>query len=441
MNQTAPSTAGKSLLRTPSYRPSTPRRFLRLCAPLTLVFLLIFTGLFLSRRTRGSGPEDSQASQTATVARGDFVSVLRLTGSTQAVKSRAVMVPALAGAQLQSLVVTKLTRAGTRVKRGDILVEFDQQAQIKDFLDRKAEYENLVAQIAGKEAAEAAARAKDQTELKQAEDQLARARLELQKNEIISSIDAEKNQTNFEEAQANLAQLRETFQLKRRAARADIRIVEIQRDRSRATMNHARANAQKMIVRSPMDGIVVLNTIWKNGRMDEVQTGDEVRPGIPFMQVVDPSTMEVTVRANQEDFNQLRAGQPAQVRLDAYPNVAFPATLEELAPLAVRGQFSPKVQTFAAHFAVHAVDPKLMPDLSAAVDVETQRLPNVLLAPSDSVWMEDGRPAVLVQNAPNFEKRLVKTGPRNSSYTVIESGLAAGDVIKRNVNASGNLPG
>lgn len=441
MKRTNFSTAGKSLFRTLSYPPSKPRRFLRICVPLALAFLLIFTGLFLSRRTRGSARENSQTDQTATVTRGDFVSVLRLTGNTQAVKSRAVMVPALAGAQLQSLVVTKLTPAGTRVKRGDLLVEFDQQAQIKDFLDRQAEYQNLVDQIAGKEAAAAAARARDETELKQAEDQLAKAQLELQRNEVISSIDAEKNQTNFEEAQANLAQLRETFQLKRRAARADIRIVEIQRDRARATMNHAKGNSQKMLVRSPMDGIVVLNTIWKNGRMDEVQTGDEVRPGIPFMQVIDPSTMEVSVRANQEDFNQLRAGQHAQVRLDAYPNVVFPATLEELAPLAVRGQFSPKVQTFAAHFAVHAVDPKLMPDLSAAVDVETQRLANVLLAPSDSVLMEDGRPKVLVQNAPNFEKRMVKTGPRNSLFTVIESGLAAGDVIKRNVNATGNLPG
>ena len=416
-------------------------KFLRIGLPLALVLLLLFSGLLASRGTRGSRVEVAQAAQTATVTRGDFISILRLTGSTQAVKSRAIMVPALAGAQLQSLMVTKLTPAGTRVKRGELLVEFDQQAQIKDFLDRKAEYQGLVDQIAGKEAAEAAARARDETELKQAEDRLARAQLELQRNEVISSIDAEKNQTNLEEAKANLAQLRETFELKRRAARADIRIVEIQRDRSRATMNHAQANSQKMMVRSPMDGIIVLNTIWKNGRMDEVQTGDDVRPGVPFMQVVDPSTMEVSVRANQEDINQLRAGQHAQVRLDAYPNVVFPATLEELAPLGVPGQFSPKLQTFAAHFAIHAVDPKLMPDLSAAVDVEVQRLAKVLLAPSDSVLMEDGRPAVLVGNTPNFEKRMVKTGPRNALYTVIESGLVAGDVVKRNVNGFGTLPG
>jgi HlyD family secretion protein len=388
-----------------------------------------------------SASADTDSAQTATVTRGEFVTVLRLTGSTQAVRSRAIMVPALAGSQLQSLVVTTLTPGGTKVKQGDLLVEFDRQSQTKDFLDKQAEYQKLVDQIIGKEAAEAAARAKDETELKQAESAFEKAKLELQKNEVISSIEAEKNQTNLEETTANLKQLRETFELKRRAARADIRIVEIQRDRARASMKHSQANAQKMVVRSPMNGVIVLNTIWKGGRMAEVQVGDEVRPGVPFMQVVDPSTMEVTVRVNQEDIRQLHTGQHARMHLDAYPNLEFPATLDDLAPLGVRGQFSSKMHTFTAHFSVLTSDPKLMPDLSAAVDVELERLPNVLLAPSDSVLMENGRATVLVKSAPSFEKRVVKTGPRNNLYTVIESGVRAGEVIKRNVSAFGNIEG
>jgi multidrug resistance efflux pump len=444
------STTSRKLLAGPRWslpRPNGRRRAaLRVGISLITVFVLLLTGLFISRRTRGSGPVDSasadtDSAQTATVTRGEFVTVLRLTGSTQAVRSRAIMVPALAGSQLQSLVVTTLTPGGTKVKQGDLLVEFDRQSQTKDFLDKQAEYQKLVDQIIGKEAAEAAARAKDETELKQAESAFEKAKLELQKNEVISSIEAEKNQTNLEETTANLKQLRETFELKRRAARADIRIVEIQRDRARASMKHSQANAQKMVVRSPMNGVIVLNTIWKSGRMAEVQVGDEVRPGVPFMQVVDPSTMEVTVRVNQEDIRQLHTGQHARMHLDAYPNLEFPATLDDLAPLGVRGQFSSKMHTFTAHFSVLTSDPKLMPDLSAAVDVELERLPNVLLAPSDSVLMENGRATVLVKSAPSFEKRVVKTGPRNSLYTVIESGVRAGEVIKRNVSAFGNIEG
>jgi hypothetical protein len=45
----------------------------------------------------------------------------------------------------------------------------------------------------------------------------------------------ETNQENLEEAKATFEQLRETFSLKRKAAAAAIRILEIQRDRTRET--------------------------------------------------------------------------------------------------------------------------------------------------------------------------------------------------------------
>jgi hypothetical protein len=46
------------------------------------------------------------------------------------------------------------------------------------------------------------------------------------------------------------------------------------------------------------------------------------------MQVVNPAAMQVRVLANQQDFPILRVGQTAKVRLDAYPELVFPAKLE-----------------------------------------------------------------------------------------------------------------
>jgi HlyD family secretion protein len=191
----------------------------------------------------------------------------------------------------------------------------------------------------------------------------------MQKAEIMARIDAEKAQQDLDEVQATLAQLRETFALKRRAARAAIRILEIQRDRTQQIMAHAQADAELMQIRAPLDGVVVLNTIWKQGKMGEVQEGDQLRPGIPFMQVVDPSVMQVRVLANQEDLLSLHVGQPARVHLDAYPELEFPGRLEEMAPVGRAGDFSSRLHTFAVVFSVSGQDAKLMPDLSAAVDV------------------------------------------------------------------------
>jgi multidrug efflux pump subunit AcrA (membrane-fusion protein) len=296
--------------------------------------------------------------------------VLRLKGTTEAVQARAILAPLLAGQQVPTLTIVHLIAAGTRVKQGDLLVEFDRQAQMRDFVDKQADYQKLVDQVAEEQAKESAARAKDDTELKAAEDNLRKTELEIQKAEIVSRIDAEKNQENLDEAKATYDQLRETFDLKLKAALAAIRILEIQRDRTQQTMLHARANADLMQIHSPLDGVVVLNTIWKQGTMGEVQEGDQVRPGVPFMQVVNPSSMQVRVLANQQDFPGLRVGQSAKVRLDAYPELVFQAKLDQVAPIGEGGDFSNKLRTFVVIVAIQGNDPKLMPDLSAAVDVD-----------------------------------------------------------------------
>ena len=296
---------------------------------------------------------------------------LRLKGSTEAIQARGILAPALSGQQTGSLTITKLIATGSRVKRGDVLVEFDRQAQMKDFLDKQAEYNKIVDQVKGEQAKENAARAKDETELHQAESDFKKAELEMQKSEIASRIDAEKTQQKLEETKATLQQLRETFDLKRRAAQAAIRIVEIQRDRTRQTMLHAQENAALMQMHAPIDGVVVLNTIWKEGKMGEVQEGDHVQAGVPFMQVVNPSNMQVRALVNQEDLPALQVGQRATVRLDAYPEMVFTSELEQIAPIGRSGDFSGKVRTFAVVFSIQGNDPKLMPDLSAAVDVDT----------------------------------------------------------------------
>jgi multidrug resistance efflux pump len=296
--------------------------------------------------------------------------MLRLNGTTEAVQSRSILAPQLAGQQVGILTITRLAPAGSRVKRGDLLAEFDRQAQTRDFLDKQADYSKLVDQVLSEQAKESAARSKDDTELKQAEDNLRKTELEMQKVEILSKIDAEKAQENLDEAKTTLQQLQGTFDLKRKAAAAAIRILEIQRDRTQQTMLHAQANADLMQIHSPLDGVVVLNTIWKQGKMGEVQEGDQLRPGTGFMQVVDPSVMQVSVPANQEDFFSLRVGQAAKVHLDAYPDLVFAGRLEQIAPLGRGGDFSGKLRNFDVVFSIQGTDARLMPDLSAAVDVD-----------------------------------------------------------------------
>ena len=375
----------------------------------------------------GAEPDVSPAAD-AVARRQDFVATLRVHGTVEAVRSWVVAAPRLAGSAATALVVTTLAPAGTEVKRGDRLVEFDRQGQLKVAQDRRSDHLDLVAQIQKTQAEPDAARAADETALAQAGRDVERARLEMLKNEMLSRIAAEKNEQALEEAEARLAQRRATFDLKRRAARAELRTLEIQRDRALAAAQHAEANATRMAITSPIDGLVVLKATWKGSGMGEVQEGEEVRPGVPILEVVSRAGMQVRARVNQADGHLLRAGLPATIRLDAYPGFTRRGRLETLTPVAGASDLSPRVRFFVGLFSVEGDDPRLMPDLSAAADVEVAREKGALVVPREALAFEAGRWFVAAPGAGLSE---VVVGPMNDLEAVVRSGLAEGTRVAR----------
>jgi HlyD family secretion protein len=379
------------------------------------------------------GPGEPPHNAFAVVARRDFVRTVRVTGTVLAVNSTIVSAPRLSGPNTNSLVITRLVRGGAAVERGSLLVEFDRQQQLSNAFDRRAEYLDLEEQIRRKRAEQAAARAKDETELTQAENDASRARLEMLKNEMLPAIEAEKNTQRLEEAEAKLAQLRDTFKLKRQAAEADLRILEIRRDRAKSAMEHAERNAERMAIPSPLAGMAVIKSIWKGSQMAEVQEGEEVRAGVPIVEVVDPAGMQVRAQVNQADISHLRGGQTASIRLDAYPDMVFNGRVEQVSPLGVVSTLNPKVRTFVALVSIAGSHAKLMPDLTAAVDVTVERVAGALVVPRDAIVVDGKTSYVHVRRggSQSFERRDVTIGTQCDHEAVIASGLDEGAVVRR----------
>ena len=306
---------------------------------------------------------------TALAAPADSPPPLRLHGSVEPVRSHPVVVPRLSGSAAGSLVIVSLVKPGAAVKRGDLLIEFDRQAQIKASHDREAEYRDFVEQINKKRGEQLTVKAHDEAELTTAENAVKTADLEMLKNEMAPAIIAEQNKLSLDEARAKLQQLRRTFDLKRRADAAELHALEIQRDRAQNAWRHAESNVGRMRVESPIDGMVVLKATWKNGSMGEVQEGEEVRAGLPILDVIDASAMRVRARVNQADVDRLRVGQTVQITLDSYPSRTFRGRLDLLSRIGATSTMSNRVRTFLAVFAIDGTDPHLMPDLGAAIDV------------------------------------------------------------------------
>jgi len=298
---------------------------------------------------------------------------VRLQGSVEPVRSHPVIVPRLTGQGTGTLVIVHLVKPGTRVTRGDLLIEFDRQAQIKTAHDREAEYRDFIEQINRKRGEQVTARGHGEAELKIAENAVKSAELEVLKNEVVPPITAEQNRLSLDETRAKSEQLRRTFGLRRKADAADIRALEIQRDRALNAWKHAQSNADRMRVVSPIDGMVVLKSTWKNGTMGEVQEGEEVRSGLGIMDVIDSSVMQVRARVNQADVSALRVGQTARITLDSFPTRTFTGRLEQLSRIGTISTMSNRVRTFLAVFSIEGSDAHLMPDLAAAIDVAADR--------------------------------------------------------------------
>ena len=314
-----------------------------------------------------AAPASSTASHGAENPGGP--GAIRLTGNVEAVRSRTVAVPRLSGT-VTPMIITRLAKPGTRVEEGDLLVEFDPQEQQRLAFDKRAEVSDLDAQITKKKAEQTAAEAKDQTELTASENDVARAKLEVRKNELIARVMAEKNSLALQQAEAKFEQLRTTFKLKRDAAAADLRILEIRRDRAQKALEYAEKNAELMQIRSPFAGLVVVKTMYRSGSgYVEILEGDEVRPGVPVIDIVDTSAMLVRARVNQADAESLRVGQQAAIRLDGFPELSFKGRVEHITPLAVGGHYSAQLKAFTAVISIDGRHPQLLPDLTASVEV------------------------------------------------------------------------
>jgi hypothetical protein len=359
-----------------------------------------------------------------------FVRVVRLTGLTEATRSHIVTVPLLAGATRSSLTITRLVPSGTVVKTGDLLVEFDPQNQQKTALEKRVEYQDLVEQIAKKQAEHRAARVKDESELEQAANAVKKYELEVLKNEMLARIKAEENTQKLDEARATLVALRANAARKREAAAAEVRILEIKRDRARAAAEYAERNVQAMSVRSPLDGIVVIKARWRGNGVGDVQEGDELWPGAPVLEVVNQASMQVRAKINQADLPNVHAGQPVTVRLDAYPDLALPGRIAQVAPIALAGAFSSRVRTFTALATIESTNARVLPDLTAALDVEVERVTG-LVVPRDALRLQGERARIRVRQGDAAVERTVTLGPLNEIEAVVTAGLEPGMAVLR----------
>lgn len=151
------------------------------------------------------------------------------------------------------------------------------------------------------------------------------------------------------------------------------------------------------------------------------------------MQIVNSGAMQVRGRVNQADASLLQPGQPVRVGLDAYPDLSFPGKVQRVAVIGVTSGMSDRVRTFNALVSIDGSDARLLPDLSASLDVELQRIPAVLTVPRDAVASSGNERYVMAWDGRAYSRTDVTVGTEND-VAVVVSGIGEGTRVLRNVN-------
>jgi HlyD family secretion protein len=415
---------------------------------LIVVLLLIAAGAADYYKTQVDAKVATQGTiasvSTMVISPGDVTSTIRVSGTVGAQNFAALLAPRILGSRSGmnrggdgggpmgdfNLVLMKLAKPGVRVKAGDVVAEFDPQNQLQrldDYKDSAIQLENTVKKMLANLAA--VKEAHDQT-VRSAKADAEKAKLDLQTADVRSAIDAEKFKLSVEETEANYKQLVAESALVEESQRAQIRVSELNLSQSEIEVQRAEANVQKMSMKSPMDGIVVMQSIVRNGEFGQIREGDQVQAGQPFVQIVDPSSMVLNATVNQVDAERLRLGMKASLHLDAYPDIELPGTLVGIGAMAKASSFRARyVGEIPVRLKIERIDPRVIPDLTGSAEIVLGVEKQTLVAPRSAVFADEAGSFLFVQNPEGWVKKKVELGLPNFTVVAIRSGVQKGDVV------------
>lgn len=399
-----------------------------------IAVLLAAAAVALAVKLWRSSPAQQPAAvsiRTARVARGTLVETLRVAGSTAARNFVNIVAPMMRGPDSgRALILMKLVKAGMPVKKGDIIAEIDAQP-IKDHVD---DLSALVVQAAADVRKRQAEHAIEMENLRQtvriAKAQVEKARLDAGASEIRSDIDRAQLKLGVEEAEATYRQVQQDLATTQARQHAEIRILELTRDRHAHHRDRHVVDITRFTMHAPMSGLAVMESIWRGGDMGQVQEGDEVDPGQPFMKVVDTAGMIVEGTINQAESELIHIGQQAEVGFDAFPSLHLKGRVQSVGALAVGGwRQNYYIRSIPVKIVLESPDARVIPDLSAFGDVVLSRQDDALIIPAEALQISGGKPVVYVRQSNGFTRREVQPGGRNNTQVAVEVGLRSGEEV------------
>jgi multidrug efflux pump subunit AcrA (membrane-fusion protein) len=365
------------------------------------------------------------------VTSGPVQRIVRLTGSTSAKNFASVAAPMMRGPDAgRALILIHVANSGAMVKKGEVVARIDAQAMIDHVDDLSATIDQADADIRRRKAEQAMTWENMQQDIRVAKANLEKAKLDLSAAEVRTPVDAEILKLAAEEAEATYKEKLTDLPIQKISFGAELRILELTKDRHVRHRDRHKYDVERFTIQAPIDGLAVMQSIWRGTEMGQIQTGDQIAPGQPFMKIVDTSRMQMEGVVSQMQSDEMRLGEPALITFDAFPELRLKAKVSSLGAIATGGWWSNYyLRTVRVYLSILDHDNRVIPDLSTAASVSIGETTNALLIPREAVETKDGKSFVRIRAADRYETREVKLGMSDNIHVAVLEGLRAGDEV------------
>jgi macrolide-specific efflux system membrane fusion protein len=237
----------------------------------------------------------------------------------------------------------------------------------------------------------------------------------------------EKSEADLAYARANVGRLKplfeKTFVSEQELEQAEnaVRVAEAQIGQARANVELARVQLEYARICAPVAGVVASIS---------TQEGETVAASFAaptFVNIIDLDRLEVQAYVDETDIGRVREGLEAAFTVDTYADTEFRGRVTAIYPKAV---IQDNVVNYIVTIGITEAQGRILrPEMTANVTIFLDVRRGVLAVPTAAVSRDGGERFVIVLADGRQERRAVRVGWRDGSYTEILDGLAEGETV------------
>lgn len=183
---------------------------------------------------------------------------------------------------------------------------------------------------------------------------------------------------------------------------------------ARAANQMARLELSYATVRAPISGVIASKS---------VKPGNFVQINSPIFRIVDTSRLEATLNVPERDIDQIKAGLPVKLSVDALPGRAFNGTVDRVSPVVDSGSGTFRV------ICSFASEGSLQPGMFGRMAIDYDQRQDVPSIPRVALLDDASDPAVYVVRANKAVRVPVKLGYADGEFVEVREGIKVGDQV------------